>query len=68
MKVYLGFYGDIFIVLWVFVGFCGEMFNLLRENCWRNLLILLFIILLFFLIFFDKIWGENVMEYRMCLK
>lgn len=68
MRVYSGSHGDTSTALRVFAGSCGEMFNLSRENCWRNSLTSSSTISSFSSIFFDKTWGENVMEYRMCFK
>lgn len=68
MRVYSGSHGDTSTALRVFAGSCGEMFNLSRENCWRNSLTSSSTISSCSSIFFDKTWGKNVMKYRMCLK
>lgn len=58
MRVYSGSHGDTSTALRVFAGSCGEMFNLSRENCWRNSLTSSSTISSFSSIFFDKTWGE----------
>lgn len=58
MRVYSGSHGDTSTALWVFAGSCGEMFNLSRENCWRNSLTSSSTISSFSSIFFDKTWGK----------